>query len=367
MRNWRSPHNFLHYFWQYLLLFGLSLTLTILPACSSSSPPKPFVSEVSPTEPIAKIVEIQDRPVWVKFLNSSTESSAVMGTALKAGETLRTESSARVQVLLNSGIAVRIEGNTTLTLKPDNQMSLESGQMIAWVSPDKKLTAQIETPLAVVLLDDGTAYIDTPKDMTQDMHIFAMQGKIEVKPKNESTSITLSKGQDLTIKPFGKALEPVALDQKSIEQRFAKSPLLYGFNNKLENLASIEADLQISSNFTETKKVPYKDSEQAANNNKPAKPRESTPQVTYSRSEESSGRYREPEPAPAQREQPSQPSASRSEPVLNDPPPAPVQTISEPPPQPVQTVSEPPPQPVQPEIAPAEPPPLPVQPEPAPN
>ena len=322
-------------------LFLMALALTLLPGCINSTPPqKPFSSEVYPSDPVAEIVEIRDRPVWVKYLNSKEETSASVGLTLKVGETIRTEASARVQILLKSGLVVRIEGDSTLTIDPKNSLKLSKGRMIARISADKNATAQIETPLATASISDTTVYLDVPKDKAKDRHIFAMQGNVEVLLNGASEPIKLKTGEDLTIKSNGIASLPKTLDPASIEKRLALNPLLYGFNRKLDSQAMIEANLQISEEVKNPVKVPAKRPQPSAYSapaSQPTRRPNSQPQ----------------KPQPAQN-----PASPTPDPQAS---PAPVEANQPPAATPVVAPIAPPP--VQAEPVPIEPPPLPVQPE----
>ncbi len=318
-------------------LFLMALALTLLPGCINSTPPqKPFSSEVYPSDPVAEIVEIRDRPVWVKYLNSKEETSASVGLTLKVGETIRTEASAGVQILLKSGLVVRIEGDSTLTINPKNSLKLSKGRMIARISADKNATAQIETPLATASISDTTVYLDVPKDKAKDRHIFAMQGNVEVLLNGASEPIKLKTGEDLTIKSNGIASLPKTLDPASIEKRLALNPLLYGFNRKLDSQAMIEANLQISEEVKNPVKVPAR---------RPQPPAYSAPAS-------------QPEYRPNSQPQKTQPTQNPASP---NPDPAPVEVNRPPAVTPIAEPIAPPP--VQAEPVPIEPPPLPVQPE----
>lgn len=325
-------------------LFLLSLVVTLLPGCFSTAPPsKPFSAEFSPTDPVAEVVEIKNRPVWIKYLNSKDESSAIVGSTIKVGETVRTEANAGVQILLKSGLVLRIEGDSSVTLTPKNSLKLNKGRLIARIAADKNVTAQIQTPLAVASISDTTVYVDLPKDTSKERHIFALQGTVEVMLNGASEPIMLKTGEDLAIKPNGMASQPKVLDPGAIEKRLALNPLLFGFNNKLDSQTTIEANLQISEDPKETTKIPYKRPEPTA--------------------------YSAPAPisnSPSKPIPPAQPTAKNSDPQptnSNNPLPSPPVEANRPVPPVVVEPVAPPPPPVQAEPIPIEPPPLPVQPE----
>jgi FecR protein len=333
----------------------------ILPACNFGSPTKPFSAEVNPTDSIAKITEVKNRPVWIRFLNTNDDKSATVGMLLKPGESMRTEESAHAQIHLLSGAVVRVEGDSSLTVSQKDQVTLDKGQLLAWSAPSQTTPTQIQTSFGIVSVKNTTVYIDVPKDASQDKHILALQGNVEVRLNSGSEPIKLKTGQELTIKANGTAAAPQTLDTAAVEKKLAKSNLIYGFNSRLESLAAIESQLKISDNSNSTEKVPYSRSKAASTrkNNPPPAPERSA--------------YQEPAPAynpPPARETPRdtyQPPQTSTRPSNPNPVPQRSDPLAVPQPAPVAPpqAAEPPPQPVQPEIAP-EPPPKPVQPEAAP-
>ncbi|NJL42679.1 MAG: FecR domain-containing protein [Pseudanabaena sp. SU_2_4] len=186
--------------WRLLPLFCLSSTLAILPACNFGSPAKPFSAEVNPTDSIAKITEVKSRPVWIRFLNTSDDKSAAVGTLVKPGEAIRTEESARAQIHLLSGAVIRVEGESSLTVSQKDLVTLDKGQLLAWSDPSQTTSTQIQTPFGIVSVKNTTVYIDIPKDASQDKHILALQGNVEVRLNSGSEPIKLQPGQELTIK-----------------------------------------------------------------------------------------------------------------------------------------------------------------------
>ncbi|WP_019500337.1 FecR domain-containing protein [Pseudanabaena sp. PCC 6802] len=345
--------------WRLVSLICLGSSLAVLPACNFNSPAKPFSSEVNPTDSVAKVTEVKSRPVWIRFLNADSEQSATVGTSVKPGEVIRTEEAARVQIHLLSGDLVRVEGESSLKIAKKDTVNLDKGQLLAWSAPDRSSPTQIETPFGIVSLKNTTVFIDIPKDAAKDRVILALQGNVEVKLNSGSVPINLKQGQELTIKSDGTVSKPKDLDVAAVEKKFAKSRLIYGFDSRLESLAAIESRYTISSNTTETDKVPYsrkKKTAPAPANNPPQA--SNTPQETAPEPYRPPARYEAPRRDP---EPPPQTTTRRSDPEPQADPLAVPRRAEPAAPQ----AAEPPPQPVQPEVAPAplEPPPLPVQPE----
>lgn len=343
--------------WRLLALVCLGSSLAVLPACNFSSPAKPFSSEVNPTDSVAKITEVKSRPVWVRFLNADSDQSATVGVSIKPGEAIRTEDSARVQVHLLSGDLVRIEGESLVTLSQKDTVNFDKGQLLAWSAPDRTSPTQIKTPFGIVSAKNTTVFIDIPKDAAKDRSILALQGNVEVKLNSGSVPINLKQGQELTIKSDGTVATPKNLDIAAVEKKFAKSKLIYGFDSRLESLAAIEARYTLSSNTTDTDKVPYSRQKKKA----PA-PANNSSQASNTPQEPDPAPYRAPERFEAPRRDPEPPPQTSTRPSNPEPQADPLAVPRRAEPTAPQA-AEPPPQPVQPEIAPLEPPPLPVQPE----
>jgi hypothetical protein len=241
--------------WRIFLLrcFKWGMGLLLITGCNTN-PPKPFSSELAPTEAIAKITEIPNRPVWVRFTNSRDDSPAAIGTDLKVGESIRTEAKARVQVVLKNGVIIRLGGDTDVSINAQNQIQLNRGQIVVWVA--KKVTAEIVTPTAIAAITDATLYIQLPQD-NKDRQILVLQGVATVRIKDVVEAIMLKAGENLAITANGKTSPPQKLTQAVLNQRFVETKILSGFSSKLAGQDTIEANLQISTPSAEAVTIPY--------------------------------------------------------------------------------------------------------------
>lgn len=366
-------------------LFCFSLGLVALPGCFAPPPNKPFTSEVTNTDKLAEIAEIRDFSVSVRFLNSSEDRNASVGTSLKAGETVRTGGNSRAQILLNSGVLVRVGGESALTINPKNQLNLDKGRLLAWVSASQNLTAEVQTPFGSVSSSDGTFYIDIPKESSKQRQILALNGTVTVKLTKSSDTVTLKTGEELIVMPDGTAPNPKPLSKEDIEKRLAGNPLIFGFNTRLASLADIESTFKISSGIKEAEAIKFKRSDITRIKpelNPSSRSTASTASTSYRDSDTASKRNdsqnsNTQNPKPAQEpttaaREPSVPAPNVS-PTTSPPPSAPpvatpvtstTPAANPAPPAPLPNVQplDPPPLPIQPEIVPAAPQPVPVTP-----
>jgi len=226
------------------------LTSLWLGGCSLGYPPKPFSSEVPPTEAIAQIDEIPSRPVWVRFLNGTTERTAQIGTLLRVGESLRTEADARVQIVLNNGAIARISGNSSLTLNPKLGLRANSGLFFvsAVLENGKPLeqATQVQTAFGMVTTRNGAFYLEIPQEPSQNRRVLALHGDITVKLSRTGKDVLLQKGDELLIKADGSADQPKRPSQAELESRFAKSDLLFGFSTRFAGQSLWETQLKVA-------------------------------------------------------------------------------------------------------------------------
>jgi hypothetical protein len=329
----------------------------------ANQPAKPFSTEALPTEAIAEISEIRSFPVRVKYINATASRPATVGVPLKVNESVSTEDSSTAQVTLRSGVIIRIGGKSSLTLKPQNQVEITSGRLVAWAAKGGKIPAQVQTPFGEISSNDGTIYLEIPDKAAEDRRVIALDGTVTVLLKSTSEIVTIGKGEEISIKANGKATAPKRLDKESISKHIANNALIFGFSNQLASLPQITAEFGVTGSFKDASTIEFRRSDlPKLSENKPAN------KVTYSSGAANSDR-------PDQREQPVQrkredPKATKtSEPAATNTTkstsPAPNESL---PPRenetpvtanPVATPIEPPPQ----QPAPLEPPPQPVQPE----
>jgi len=353
---------------QILPLLILSLAPVFLPSCTSTQPPKPFSSEALPTEAIAEISEIRSYPVRVKYINSTSARPATVGVPLKVNESVSTEDSSTAQVTLRSGAIIRIGGKSSLTLKPQNQVELTTGRLVAWAANDHKSPTQVQTPFGEISSNNGTVYLEIPEKSAEDRRVIALDGTVTVLLKSTSEKITLGKGEEISIKANGKATAPKRLDQESINKRIANNSLIFGFNTQLASLPQITSEFGVTSSVKEASLIEFRRSDLPKPSENPNRNK-----VTYTSGSVNSDRNDRWEAPPESRQE--EPRAAKAEPPVtpetrpNNPSsnltnlpstakpiePAPITTnpvvatpIEPPPSQPAPL--EPPPQPVQPEV-----------------
>ena len=356
-------------FGKYAPLLILFLTAIMLPSCTISQPAKPFSSEALPTEAIAEISEIRSYPVRVRYLNAASARPATVGVPLKVNESVSTEESSTAQISLRSGAIIRIGGNSSLTLKPQNQVEFTSGRLVAWAASDRKAPALVQTPFGEISSNDGTVYLEIPAKAAEERRVIALDGTVNVLLKSTSEVVTIGKGEEIRIKADGKASAPKRIDKETIDKRIANNSLIFGFSTQLASLSQITSEFGVTSTVKEASTIQFRRSDL------PATPKENNnnSKVTYTSGSADSDRRdrtveqpRREEPTAAKAPETTSPNSTRS----NDPVPAattvtpqaaPTQVV-EPAPittNPVATPIEPPPQ----QPAPLEPPPQPVQPE----
>ncbi|MDG3496535.1 MULTISPECIES: FecR domain-containing protein [Pseudanabaena] len=355
-----------------LPLFVLSLGAVMLPSCAFNQPAKPFSSEALPTEAIAEISEIRSYPVRVKYINSNAPRPATVGVPLKVNESVSTEDSSTAQVTLRSGAIIRIGGQSSLTLKPQNQVEFNNGRLVAWAAKDSQAPAQIQTPFGEISSNDGTLYVEIPTKAAEDRRVIALDGTVTVLLKSTSEIVTLGKGEEISIKANGKATTPKRLDKESIAKSIANNSLIFGFSTQLASLPQITSEFGVTASVKEANKIEFRRSDlpkpsESPNRNKvtytsgaansdrndrrddkPERPKEDTtaakttetplPNATSSPAP-ANNTNSTPEPQPQKTTQPSTVTTN------------PVATPVEPPPQQPAPL-EPPPQPVQPEVPP---------------
>ncbi len=292
--------------------------ILLLPACGGQ-PPKPFSTEIIPTEAVAEITEIADRPVWIRLPKSDSEAIATIGRTIKLGESIRTEGSALVQITLRTGVILRMEGDTILSIYDSHRIEVVKGRIVVWVPPQPNITAKILLTGAIASVKNATVYIDLSKSS----QIISLEGNIEVLPVDASKPIVVKAGQNLIIDQSrsrdGANFLPKTLAAKELKTEFTKTKLLSGFNSRIGSQDAIASNLKIPINPTDYIIPP----------NKPAKPTPTQPvnrepryyeePYAYERRAEPVKSYRNPE------NYVEPPTKELVEPVKEDLPPTPVQ------------------------------------------
>jgi FecR protein len=212
------------------LLFLVGLVLAIaLSLYKGGSPVKPFEHEFLPPESIGLISEIRERPVWVKFLNSRSETSATLNTAIAPGETVKTENDALVEVVLKNGATVRLAGDGVVGFKTDNQLSLQRGKILVKVPANSKIPKieiQVQMRQAIASILSGTVFLEVPNIPLMPLQLISLDGAAKIKLNQVDQPIELKAGQKLNISLLGRAEKPNLIAQVDLEKYFAKERLL---------------------------------------------------------------------------------------------------------------------------------------------
>ncbi|MBW4583342.1 MAG: FecR family protein [Tildeniella nuda ZEHNDER 1965/U140] len=238
----------------YMGRFGLAMLVGVLAACSrpttdrASTAINPSTVPSTPVveNPIAKIIEIQKLPVFVRLLNAPQEQPAKEGMGLQAGETIRTQGKALTQIDLINGLAFRLAGDAVLTLQPDNRLNLTAGDMITWVQPGKKVPTEIVTPVAVAGIRGTTVFVKIPKDPKAGILFFAWEGSVTVRLPGQTETVLLKTADEVRIKPGDRDIRQIRqrvrrLSRAEWRQKRQTDPLLRSFKKgKMSTLSIIE-------------------------------------------------------------------------------------------------------------------------------
>jgi hypothetical protein len=211
-------------------------------SAGSGAPPSP---QAEPQNPDAVITEVAAMPVWVKISEPDPESPAANGMGLVYGNTIITADQGLAEVDLRNGLAFRIGGTARLTLQPGNQLNLESGQMITWVTPGQQVPAEITTPAGVAGLRGTTLFVDLPEDPTAAVEFFAWEGTITLRPLGAAEDLVITSGEQLSLRPGENNIPELRqrirrLSLPEIEQRRSQSRLLNGFSQPLPTQPQID-------------------------------------------------------------------------------------------------------------------------------
>jgi hypothetical protein len=235
-----------------------SVPLIGLAACTANLPPKPFSSEVLPTDSIAEVSEIRNFPVRVRYLNGKTERPVNVGAVLKPGERISTDENSVAQVTLKDGSLLRIGGQGGLTLQPKNVALVEQGKLVVWKNPEQKQPLQINTAFGEITTEDSTFYLEIPSKPTESSRLIALSGSVTLKPKSGKETITLKKGQEVVIQSNGTASAAKEVDKETIDKRIAGNVLLFGFSSPLASQSKIETDFGITVAMREANTIKFR-------------------------------------------------------------------------------------------------------------
>ncbi len=293
-------------------VFGVVLAVALW-GCGTTLPPKPFSHEVSPTEPLARITEIQDVPVWVRFLNSRRDRPVRgVGIALRAGETVRTEGKSLAQITLKDGLVVRLGKDGVAVLQTDGTVQITRGQVLAWVAPEPGKMATLETSFGRVTAEHATVYLELPQGERGDRLVQVLQGTAVVKLARSPEPFTVKSGELLRVKADGTAEPPKVGDPAAIAKQFDNHPLLFAFRTQIASLPQITSQFGLRTVVT-TRTIEYQPRPVAPPPSRPAAAiQEPAPKPDPSRAAAPTAN---PEPAPAASPKPTAPPEPVATPI----------------------------------------------------
>ncbi|MEC4805104.1 MAG: FecR family protein [Jaaginema sp. PMC 1079.18] len=237
-------------YWRFSVI-GIAISGLIF-ACSpeqsavTSSTQSPEVTASNPDENSqdGEITTIQQQPVFVTPLSQEKEISGQEGMALKYGETIRTQGDALAEINLNNGLAFRIGGDSILTLQPNNELHLKSGEMITWVEEGKEVPVKIITPGGIAGIRGTTVHVEYSETSDQ-IRFFSWEGTVAVTLPNQDEEIILNSGDEVLIEPGETEIAKIRdrvrhLPLVEWQKRRAESRLLKGFAKELPTIEKIK-------------------------------------------------------------------------------------------------------------------------------
>ena len=200
-----------------------------------------LLTQARAASPVPRVVEVPFRPAFVRSPGGK-EIAARAGQILAPASLLRTEKPGRLQVQLANGRQFRLGGDAVLRLGAGG-LSLEKGQIIAWVNPGQKggSPLKIRTRVATASIVGTTVFIEATDDS---LKVFSWEGHVQVET-DSGRRYNLTSGQQLTLdKQTWQA--PRRLSQSEAAARRQKSILLNGFATPMETLPVIEKELGLT-------------------------------------------------------------------------------------------------------------------------
>lgn len=201
----------------------------------------PTTARVSAAPPTPRVLEVPSRPAFVRPAGGQ-ETPARPGQLLGPNVLLRTAKPGRLQVQLANGRQFRLGGDAVLRIGA-GALTLEKGQIIAWVNPGQKggSPLKIRTRVATASIMGTTVFIEAGDDS---LRIFSWEGHVRVET-DTGRRYDLSSGQQLLFE--AQAWKPPRrLSQEEAAARRQKSLLLNGFTTPMETLPVIERELGLT-------------------------------------------------------------------------------------------------------------------------
>lgn len=186
-----------------------------------------------------RVVAVPSRPAFVRPPGSG-EQRAVSGLRLPPETLLRTQRPGRMQVELADGRSLRLGGDALLRLDRE-ALTLQRGQIIAWVNPGSKGqgTLRIRTRVATASIEGTTVFLDVSDS---EVKVFSWEGRVSV-TTNAGTRVELNGGEELLYR--NDRWQPSRrLSREEAGSRLAKSLLLNDFPAPMETMPLIRRALE---------------------------------------------------------------------------------------------------------------------------
>lgn len=194
-----------------------------------------------------QVVAVPSRPAFVQ-LPGRSERQAVVGQSLLPDTLLRTRAPGRLQVRLADGRSFRMGGDALLRLDRD-ALSLQRGQLIAWVNPGSKGqgTLRLRTRVATASIEGTTVFLEVGE---RDVKLFSWEGRVRVSTLS-GKGFVVDGGQELLFRD-GAWQPPRRLSREEARTRLSRSLLLNDFPAPMETLPLIRRALGLGPQAAET-------------------------------------------------------------------------------------------------------------------
>lgn len=185
-----------------------------------------------------QVVAVPSRPAFVQ-LPGRAERQAVVGQALLPDTVLRTRTPGRLQVRLADGRSFRMGGDALLRFDRD-ALSLQRGQLIAWVNPGAKGQGalRVRTRVATASIEGTTVFLEVGE---REVTLFSWEGRVRVST-HTGKGFVLDGGQELLFRD-GLWQPPRRLSREEARTRLSRSLLLNDFPAPMETLPLIRRTL----------------------------------------------------------------------------------------------------------------------------
>ena len=185
-----------------------------------------------------QVIAVPSRPAFV-LPPRRGEQPAVPGLRLLPQSLLRTQRPGRMQVQLGDGRSFRLGGDALLRLDR-NALTLQRGQIIAWIHPGSQGTGplRIRTRVATASIEGTTVFLEVTDTQVK---VFSWEGRVRVTTE-AGASVVLNGGEEL-LHQNGRWLPARRLGRQEATTRLARSLLLNDFPAPMETMPLIRQTL----------------------------------------------------------------------------------------------------------------------------